>query len=53
MHLTSVISLIIAALGAAVVAKWMPGRQPATPLAAEPVPAAASASATASRGEAT
>jgi MFS family permease len=53
MHLTSVISFIIAVLGAGAMVIWMPGRRPATAPAGEPVPAAVPASATASRGEAT
>jgi hypothetical protein len=53
MHLTSVISFVIAVLGAGAMVIWMPGRRPATRPAAEPVQAAVPASATAGRGEAT
>ena len=40
MHLTSVISFIIAVLGAVVLAIWMPGRRPRAQSAQPAVPAA-------------
>jgi EmrB/QacA subfamily drug resistance transporter len=43
MHVTALISVLIAAAGAVAVAIWMPGRVPASPVAATPVPSAGAA----------
>ena len=43
MHVTALISVLIAAAGAVAVAIWMPGRVPVSPVAATPVPSAGAA----------